>query len=137
MQKQNERINRHFGLVADPRDLADQRAILDCFDHEIGHICVRNTKTERRQVPLSHPIFPCVGIGRQFGRTRQCPFEPAVFEYFLHRGCVRNDAREEQSAKEIRRRDNCIFKEERDGLDDDTSNSSAWHGARQRDGELP
>src|SRR2546425_1764336 len=44
----------------------------------------RNTETERRQVSLSHPVSPCVGLRRQFRWPRDGPDEPALFRSEEH-----------------------------------------------------
>ncbi len=86
---------------------------------------------------LSHPVSPCVGLRRQFRWPRDGPVEPALFQHLFHAGRIRNNSPEEQSAKEVRWRDDRVLKQESHGLDHNASNSGTWHGARQRDGELP
>src|SRR5204862_4155629 len=122
--------------MAHPHDLADRGIILDCLEHEIGHVRARDGEAETRLVAFSHAILSGVGLVRESRRTHNGPIETALFEDPLHRSGVSDDAWKKQASEKVRWRDDGIPEQERYRFDHDAPDSGVDHGACQRDSEL-
>src|SRR6266849_6663963 len=91
--------------IANPHDLSDGRTIVDVLDKTLGHVRARNSKTETRQVALSHSIFPRAGLVCKLGWAHDCPIEFALPEDILHPRSINNRVPEVQPAEKVRRRE--------------------------------
>lgn len=121
--------------IAWPEDLSNRAPVLDSVEDTVGDVGAGDGEAERGQMADAKAVLAGVGLVAQLGRADHGPVQPAGGKDLLHRRRIHNNAGEEHTADEVRRRNDRVAEKKRGRLYDGAPDAGVAHGAGQGGGE--